>query len=240
MSSPVSSVPPKTNTRSFFQRTRNSFVNKGNEYTQTPSAALANARKITQKVSSGVSAVLTRFGIVSPTAEKTAAEISSEATAARQLAEKAAMMGAVGSGIGSAVTLFGIASTGPLAPAFFGFYILLTVALRTRGINRELRANLEAIQGEADSMFMITCVVEAIAKENGINLNTKMVRIFLNKLTDFVTLLAGPDAMKAIENNRTKLQSVYVESKQNMFQTEPTAKTPQNRTEEKLTERNTG
>jgi len=80
-------------------------------------------------------------------------------------------------------------------------------------MNQELRSNLEAIQGEVDSMFMIACVVEEIAKENKINLNTATVNKWLAKLTNYIALIAGPDAMKSINENRVKFQEEYLQGR---------------------------
>jgi len=160
-------------------------------------------KKITKY--SGLEAVAIRLGIKSPIQASQVAMLSAKATEARKTAETAAYMGALGAGTFATLAVAGVAS-GPLAPAFLGLGILLTVVLRQKGLNQELRANLIAIQLEADSFFMITSVVEEIAKENGIDLNTRTVKFWITKLTNFVTLLAGPDTMKLVTDERKKLQ----------------------------------
>jgi len=123
----------------------------------------------------------------------------------RRTAETAAIMTSLGAGVIAGLTVAGVA-TGPLAPAFLGLAVLTTVALRQIGLNKELSANLTAIQLEADSMFRIILVVEQIAKDNKIPLNTTTVRRFVDKLSNFVTVLIGPDAKRLILAERTALQ----------------------------------
>jgi hypothetical protein len=148
-----------------------------------------------------------RLGIKSTIKATAVAEASARATEARKTAETLAFMTSLGAGTMASLTVASVA-TGPLAPAFLGLTVLLAVALRQRGMNLELRANLTAIQLEADSMFMITSVVEEIAKENGIDLNTKTVRTWLSKLTKYVALIAGPTAMALIKKERGALQKL--------------------------------
>jgi hypothetical protein len=58
---------------------------------------------------------------------------------------------------------------------------------------------------EADMMFRIVLVVEKIAKENNIPLNTNTVRLWVGKLSRYVALIAGPNAKKLIDDEREKL-----------------------------------
>lgn len=164
-------------------------------------------RKFVSPVTWVANTLAIRVGIKSPIKATAVAEASAKATEARKTAETVAFMASLGAGTMAGLAVASVA-TGPLAPAFLGLTVLLAVALRQRGMNLELKANLTAIQLEADSMFMITSVVEEIAKENGIDLNTRTVRFWLSKLTNYVTLIAGPGAMALIKKERGALQKL--------------------------------
>ena len=211
MSAPVSSTAPTQVPRTTFQRIRNSFTNRGNKFGRN---AVNFTRKSLKRFSNlpGINTILTRLGITSDAKGPRAAIISAKATAARITADTLAFLISLSSGALAIATMASVAA-GPMAPAALGFCVLLSVILRTRGMNQELRSNLEAIQGEVDSMFMIACVVEEIAKENNINLNTATVNRFLSKLTNYIALIAGPDAMNSIIENRSTLQTKYISDK---------------------------
>jgi len=151
-----------------------------------------------------------KFNIVDPNAANKAAEFSMKATATRQNAELLAMFSSAAAGSAAAVGVAGVA-TGPLAPAFLGLSLLLIVLLRQRGMNLELYANLIAIQGEADEMFMIMSVVETICKEYSIDLDTGTVRLWLTKVTNYIAIIAGPSALDVITSNRDNLQKLVTD-----------------------------
>lgn len=157
-----------------------------------------------------------KFNIVDPNAANKAAEFSMKATATRQNAEILAMFSSSAAGSAAAVGVAGVA-TGPLAPAFLGLSLLLIVLLRQRGMNLELYANLIAIQGEADEMFMIMSVVETICKEYDIGLDTGTVRLWLTKVTNYIAIIAGPSAIDVISANRKNLKMFITDDNKKFY-----------------------
>jgi hypothetical protein len=111
--------------------------------------------------------------------------------------------------IATLATMGAVVSTGPFAipitvgliaiGAIVGFY------LRQKGINEELQGNLIAIKGEVERFYFIYKVIEQIAKEKNLNLNTGMVRKFTILLTNNILVVAGPEVFailkKAVNEN---------------------------------------
>jgi hypothetical protein len=150
----------------------------------------------------------TRLGLTSPAfGGNKVAQASFSASEGCKTATTQQTLNALASGVMATLAVSSVTMPA-LAPAFLGLSVLLAVVIRQRAMNRELKANLTAIQLEADSMFQIMRVVEDIAKENDIDLNTQTVRLWLKKLTDYVTLVAGPEAMQLILARRTQLSGL--------------------------------
>ena len=188
--------------KAFFGKAGNGMASSTNQPRPTWSKKLAT--------SSIAKYIRDKFNIVDPNALNKAAEFSMKATATRQNAELMAMFSSAAAGSAAVVGVAGVA-TGPLAPAFLGLSLLLIVLLRQRGMNLELYANLIAIQGEADEMFMIMSVVETICKEYSIDLDTGTVRLWLTKVTNYIAIIAGPSALDVITSNRDNLQKLVTD-----------------------------
>jgi len=98
-----------------------------------------------------------------------------------------------------------VIATGPFAipitvglisiAAIIGFY------LRQKALNEELQGNLIAIKGEVERLYFIYKVIEKIAKEKNLNINTAMVRKFTILLTNNILLMAGPEVFALIKKS---------------------------------------
>jgi hypothetical protein len=96
-----------------------------------------------------------------------------------------------------------IAAAGPFAipitvglvaiGAIVGFY------LRQKALNEELQGNLIAIKGEVERLYFIYKVIEQIAKEKNLNINTAMVRKFTILLTNNILVVAGPEVFALLK-----------------------------------------
>lgn len=111
--------------------------------------------------------------------------------------------------IATLATMGAVVATGPFAipitvglvaiGAIVGFY------LRQKALNEELQGNLIAIKGEVERFYFIYKVIEQIAKEKNLNLNTALVRKFTILLTNNILTVAGPEVFallkKAVNEN---------------------------------------
>jgi hypothetical protein len=77
--------------------------------------------------------------------------------------------------------------------AIVGFY------LRQKALNEELQGNLIAIKGEVERFYFIYKVIEQIAKEKNLNINTAMVRKFTILLTNNILVVAGPEVFSLLK-----------------------------------------
>jgi hypothetical protein len=111
--------------------------------------------------------------------------------------------------IATLATMGAVVATGPFAipitvglvaiGAIVGFY------LKQKALNEELQGNLIAIKGEVERFYFIYKVIEQIAKEKNLNLNTTLVRKFTILLTNNILTVAGPEVFallkKAVNEN---------------------------------------
>jgi len=111
--------------------------------------------------------------------------------------------------IATLATMGAVIATGPYAipitvglvaiGAIVGFY------LKQKALNEELQGNLIAIKGEVERFYFIYKVIEQIAKEKNLNLNTTLVRKFTILLTNNILTVAGPEVFallkKAVNEN---------------------------------------
>jgi hypothetical protein len=111
--------------------------------------------------------------------------------------------------IATLATMGAVVATGPFAiPVTVGLIAIGAIVgfyLRQKGINEELQGNLIAIKGEVERFYFIYKVIEQIAKEKNLNLNTGMVRKFTILLTNNILVVAGPEVFallkKAVNEN---------------------------------------
>lgn len=100
----------------------------------------------------------------------------------------------------------------PLLAAFMGTYLACLFVARQRNINRELMANLYIIKVEIERMKRVYAVIEKIAFERGIDLNTVALRGIVDGLGKKIMLFAGKDTREAISNIEDFLQKGNVEA----------------------------
>lgn len=97
------------------------------------------------------------------------------------------------------VTVAGAALAFPLTAAIGAVAVLAGIILRQTALNEELRANLIMIKGEVERLYNIYKVIEEIAIEKKLPINTDMVRKFTIILSNNILLVAGPETFKMIE-----------------------------------------
>ncbi len=100
----------------------------------------------------------------------------------------------------------------PLLAALMGTYLACLFVARQRNINRELMANLYIIKVEIERMKRVYAVIEQIAKERGIDLNTVALRGIVNGLGKKIMLFAGKDTKAAITNIESFLKEGNTEA----------------------------
>jgi hypothetical protein len=93
----------------------------------------------------------------------------------------------------------GAAMAFPLTAAIAAIAVITGVILRQKAINDELRVNLIMIKGEVERLYNIYKVIEEIAKEKKLPINTDMVRKFTIILSNNILLVAGPDTFEMIK-----------------------------------------
>ena len=93
----------------------------------------------------------------------------------------------------------GAALAFPLTAAIAAVGVIVGVILRQTALNQELRVNLIMIKGEVERIYNIYKVMEEIAKEKQLPINTDMVKKFTIILTNNILLAAGPDTFEKIK-----------------------------------------
>jgi hypothetical protein len=100
-----------------------------------------------------------------------------------------------------------VAATGPFAiPITVGLIAIGAIAgfyYRQKGINTELQGNLIAIKGEVERLYFIYKVIERIAKEKKLNINTFLVQKFTILLTNNILTIAGPEVFEVLKKTIT-------------------------------------
>jgi len=103
----------------------------------------------------------------------------------------------VGALAGAAVVT-GAAVAFPVTAGLAALGLITGIILRQVALNQELRGNLIMIKGEAERLYNIYKVIEVIAKEKNLNLNTLAVQKFTTTLTYNILLAAGPETFNVI------------------------------------------
>jgi hypothetical protein len=132
-------------------------------------------------------------------------EQSARASEWRARADTISTLGFVAAGILNVLA----AVSAPIPPASVSFLALSMLTQRVMsqtGINLELRSNLIIIQHETDRFSKIMKVMQDIAAENGIELNTGSVSVFVTKITSFIALLADDNVIQEIKVYRQSSQ----------------------------------
>jgi len=97
------------------------------------------------------------------------------------------------------VTVAGASLAFPLTAAIAAVALITGVILRQTALNEELRVNLIMIKGEVERMYNIYKVIEEIAIEKKLPINTEMVRKFTIILSNNILLVAGPETFEMIK-----------------------------------------
>ncbi len=162
--------------------------------------------------------ILQRFGLRKNTSKGAVAAMSEQASIIRANADTAAMTLAVIAGGISAATL---GAAVPFSAALLGLAVLIQRVGAQVGMNIELRSNLMIIQHEVDRFYKIAKVMEAIAEENGFELNTGSVKTFVGKLTTFIAMLANEEVAKGIQAFRQSSSSNPLQTANNVQRLNP-------------------
>jgi len=111
----------------------------------------------------------------------------------------------------SAIT--GAAIAFPVTAGLAALGLIAGIILRQVALNQELRGNLIMIKGEAERLYNIYKVIEVIARERNLNLNTIAVQKFTTTLTYNILLAAGPETFNVIVErtlgNGSDAQALY-------------------------------
>lgn len=107
-----------------------------------------------------------------------------------------------------------VAATGPFAiPITVGLIAIGAIAgfyYRQKGLNTELQGNLIAIKGEVERFYFIYKVMERIAKEKKLNINTFLVQKFTILLTNNILTIAGPEVFAVLKKTlNTNPESLF-------------------------------
>jgi hypothetical protein len=86
----------------------------------------------------------------------------------------------------------------PATAGLAALAVIVGLILRQTALNEELRINLIMIKGEVERIYNIYTVIENIAIEKKLTINTFMVRKFTILLTNNILLVAGPDTFERI------------------------------------------
>lgn len=97
------------------------------------------------------------------------------------------------------VTVAGAALAFPLTAAIGAIAVIAGIILRQKALNEELRVNLIMIKGEVERLYNIYKVIEEIAKEKDLPINTEMVGKFTIILSNNILLVAGPETFEMIK-----------------------------------------
>jgi hypothetical protein len=98
----------------------------------------------------------------------------------------------------SGVTVAGAALAFPLTAAIAAVAVITGLILRQTALNEELRVNLIMIKGEVERIYNIYKVIEDIAIEKKLAINTDMVRKFTIILSNNILIVAGPETFEMI------------------------------------------
>jgi len=97
------------------------------------------------------------------------------------------------------VTVAGAALAFPLTAAIAAVAVITGLILRQTALNEELRVNLIMIKGEVERIYNIYKVIEEIAIEKKLPINTELVRKFTIILSNNILIVAGPDTFEMIK-----------------------------------------
>jgi len=115
--------------------------------------------------------------------------------------------------LAGATAITGAALAFPVTASLAALGLITGIILRQVALNQELRGNLIMIKGEAERLYNIYKVIEVIAREKNLNLNTVAVQKFTTTLTYNILLAAGPETFNVIVErtlgNGTDAQALY-------------------------------
>jgi len=105
-------------------------------------------------------------------------------------------------GLGAVGGLAAVGLSHPAGPVIIGLSIAVAFLLRQVALVKELSQDLISIQLELDRMETVYNVIEQIAKENDIFLDTRDLNKWLTKILRYILSIVPKDAMKEIINTR--------------------------------------
>ena len=109
-------------------------------------------------------------------------------------------MNLVGFGVVGGLAAIGISS--PAGPVILGLSVAVSFLLRQYALVKELAEALISIQLELDRMLIIFNVMQEIAYENDIQLNTQDLNKWLKKILNYILTIIPKDALSAVKSSR--------------------------------------
>jgi len=88
----------------------------------------------------------------------------------------------------------------PVLPVMVAILVSIAFIMRQKGLNEELRSNLYFIKMEVERMFRSMNVINSIARERKIPLNTVSLSVIMSKLQTRIMLFASDETKKDIKN----------------------------------------
>ena len=105
-------------------------------------------------------------------------------------------------GLGAVGGLAAVGLSHPAGPVLIGVSIAVAFLLRQVALVKELSQDLISIQLELDRMETVYNVIEEIAKENNILLDTRDLNKWLTKILRYILSIVPKDALREIINTR--------------------------------------
>uniref|UniRef100_A0A6C0D7Y6 Uncharacterized protein n=1 Tax=viral metagenome TaxID=1070528 RepID=A0A6C0D7Y6_9ZZZZ len=109
-------------------------------------------------------------------------------------------MNLVGFGVVGGLTAIGVSS--PAGPVILGLSVAVSFVLRQYALVKELGEALISIQLDLDRMLIIYNLMETIAAENDIPLNTQNLNKCLKKILNYILTIIPKDALSAVRSSR--------------------------------------
>jgi hypothetical protein len=132
-------------------------------------------------------------------ATKIRAQQSQIATIASATAVTTAATSATSLAVGASLGIAGLVVP-PVLPVMVAILVGIAFIMRQKGLNEELRSNLYFIKMEVERMFRSMNVINSIARERKIPLNTVSLSVIMSKLQTRIMLFANDETKKDIKN----------------------------------------
>jgi hypothetical protein len=132
-------------------------------------------------------------------ATKIRAQQSQIATIVSTTAVGIAATSATSLAVGASLGIAGLVVP-PVLPVMVAILVGIAFIMRQKGLNEELRSNLYFIKMEVERMFRSMNVINSIARERKIPLNTASLSIIMDKLQKRIMLFANDETKKDIQD----------------------------------------